>query len=102
MALHYVVTLNLWGNACPARYLCIKDPISSPKFVLTLGSPPSRPHWTANLLCKAPCTSRNLRIQQHKMSHPPLPTTTPAIVMNWVQRMGQILRQSKKVLQIVW
>ena len=31
-------------SACPARYLCIKYPISSPKLILTLGSPPSRPH----------------------------------------------------------
>ena len=31
-------------SACPARYLCIKYLISSPKFILTLGSPPSRPH----------------------------------------------------------
>ena len=46
--------------------------------------------------------SRNMRIQQHKMSLPPLPTTTLAIVMSWVQRMGQILRHSKNVLQIVW
>ena len=33
-----------WGNVCPAHYLCIKYPISRPKFVLTLGSPPSRLH----------------------------------------------------------
>ena len=32
-----------WGNVCPARYLCIKYPGSSPKFILTEGSPPSRP-----------------------------------------------------------
>ena len=31
-------------GTCPARYLCIKYLISSPKFILTLGSPPSRPH----------------------------------------------------------
>ena len=31
-------------GACPARHLCIKYPGSSPKFILTLGSPPSRPH----------------------------------------------------------
>ena len=31
-------------GACPACYLCIKYRISSPKFILTLGSPPSRPH----------------------------------------------------------
>ena len=31
-------------GACPARYLCIKYPGSSPKFILTLVSPPSRPH----------------------------------------------------------
>ena len=31
-------------GAPPARYLCIKYLISSPKFILTLGSPPSRPH----------------------------------------------------------
>ena len=31
-------------SACPAHYLCIKHLISSPKFILTLGSPPSRPH----------------------------------------------------------
>ena len=46
--------------------------------------------------------SRNMRIQQHKMSLPPLPTTTLAIVINRVQRMGQILRHGEKVLQIVW
>ena len=89
-------------GACPAHCLCIKYLISAPKCILTLGSPPSRPHWTANLPCKAPCITRNMRIQQHKMSLPPLPTTTLAIVMNWVQRMGQILRHGEKVLQIVW
>ena len=31
-------------SACPARYLCFKYLISSPKFILTWGSPPSRPH----------------------------------------------------------
>ena len=31
-------------GACPARYLCIKYLISSPRFILTLGSPPSRLH----------------------------------------------------------
>ena len=31
-------------GACPVRYLCIKFLISSPKFILTLESPPSRPH----------------------------------------------------------
>ena len=31
-------------GACPARHLCIKHPISSPKFVLTLGSPFSARH----------------------------------------------------------
>ena len=31
-----------------ARYLCIKYPGSSPKFILTWGSPPSRLHRTAN------------------------------------------------------
>ena len=36
------------------------------------------------------------------MSLPPLPTTTLAIVINWVQRMGQILRHGEKELQIVW
>ena len=40
--------------------------------------------------------SRNMRIQQHKMSLLPLPTTTLAIVINWVQRMGQILRHGEK------
>ena len=89
-------------GTCPARYLCIKYLISSPKFFLTLGSPPSRLHWTANLLRKTPCVSPNMRIQQHKMSLPPLPTTTLAIVINWVQGMGQIHRHGKKVLQIVW
>ena len=76
--------------------------ISSPRCILTLGSPPSRPHYTANLPCKAPCISRHMRIQQHKMSLPPLPTTTLAIVIHCVQRMGQILRHGEKVLQTVW
>ena len=31
-------------GACPAHYLCVKYLISSPKFILTLGSPPSRLH----------------------------------------------------------
>jgi hypothetical protein len=31
-------------GARPARYLCIKYLISCPRFILTLGSPPSRPH----------------------------------------------------------
>ena len=31
-------------GACPTRYLCIKYLISSPKYILTLGSPPSRLH----------------------------------------------------------
>ena len=42
-----------------------------------------------------------MRIQQQKLSLPPLPTTTLAIIINWVQMMGQILRHSEKVLQIV-
>ena len=87
---------------CPARYLCIKYPISSPKFIPTSGSSPSRPHWPANLPCKARCISRNMRIQQHKMPLPPLPTTDLAIIINWVQRMAHILRHGEKVLQIVW
>ena len=33
-----------WGNVCPARYLCIKYPVCSPRFILTQGSPPSRLH----------------------------------------------------------
>ena len=37
-----------------------------------------------------------MRLQQHKMSPPTLPTTTLAIVINWVQRMGQILRHGEK------
>ena len=37
-----------------------------------------------------------MRIQQHKMSLPPLPTTTPAIIINCVQRMGQVLRHDEK------
>ena len=90
------------AGACPVCYLCIQYLISSPKFILTLGIPPSRPHKTANLPCKAPCKSQNMRIQQHKMSLPPLPTTTLAIIINLVQRMGQILRHGEKVLQIVW
>ena len=36
------------------------------------------------------------------MSPPPLPTTTLAIIINWVQRMGQVPRHGEKVLQIVW
>ena len=31
-------------GARPACYLCIKYLISSPKFILTWGSPPRRPH----------------------------------------------------------
>ena len=56
------------SGARTVRYLCIKYPRSSPKFVLALGSPRSRLHWTANVSCKARYTSRNMRIQQHKMS----------------------------------
>ena len=33
---------------------------------------------------------------------PPLPTTTLAIIINRVQRMGQILRHGEKVHQSVW
>ena len=62
--------------------------------------------WGESLLkqfpYKARCISRNMRIQQHKMSLPPLPTSTLAIIINWVQRTGQILRHGEKVLQIVW
>ena len=36
------------------------------------------------------------------MSLPPLPTTTLAIIINRVQRMGQIPRHGEQVLQIVW
>ena len=35
------------------------------------------------------------------MSLPTLPNTTLAIIINWVQRMGQIPRHSEKILQIV-
>ena len=70
------------GSVCPARarraYFCIKYPIPSPRFLLTLGS-------------------RNMRIQQHKMSLPPLPTTkTLTIIINWGQRMGHILRHARR------
>ena len=41
--------------------------------------------------------SRKMRVQQHKMSLPPLPTTALAIIINWVQRMGQIPRHCEKV-----
>ena len=84
------------------RATFVKYLISRPKFILTLGSPPSRPHYTANLPCQARCISRNMRIQQRKMSLLPLPTTTLAIVINWVQRTDQILRHGEKVLQIIW
>ena len=91
--------LNLRGNlpgACPARYLCIKYLVSSPKFILTLGSPPNTPHWTANLLCKATCVSRNMTIQQHKMSLPPLPTTIPETgCKGWAKFLGMARRYSK-------
>ena len=43
-----------------------------------------------------------MRIQQHKISLPPVPTTTPTIVINCVQKMSQILRHGEKILQIVW
>ena len=36
--------LMLLVKLTPARYLYIKYLISSPKFILTLGSPPRRPH----------------------------------------------------------
>ena len=36
--------LECLPGACPAHYLCIKYPISSPKFILTQGSPTKRPH----------------------------------------------------------
>ena len=43
-----LVFARCWGECLPgarlARYLCIKYLISSPKAILTLGSPPSRPH----------------------------------------------------------
>ena len=93
-----------WGKclpgACPARYLCIKYLISSPRFILW--EVPQVDRTRPQILCKAPCISRNMRIQRHKMSLPPLPTTTLAIVIKWVQRMGQILGHGEKVLQIVW
>ena len=63
------------GNVCPARSLCIDYLISSPTFILTLGTGLQ--------------TFLAMRIQQHKMSLPPLPTTTLVIVINWGQRMGQ-------------
>ena len=76
--------------------------VSSPRLILTEGSPPSRPHWTANLPCKAPCISRNMRIQQHKTLLPPLPTTTLAIIINWVQRMGQKRREGTPDCLVRW
>ena len=39
------------GNVCPARYLHIKYPISSPKCILTWGSPPSRLDRKHSLQC---------------------------------------------------
>ena len=86
-------------GACPARYLCIKylaPSLSSPREV------PQVDRTRPQTFPASRCISRNMRIQQHKMSLPPLPTTTLAIVINWVQRMGQILRHGEKVLQIVW
>ena len=55
--------------------------------------------------------SRNLPmppLDNHPIGHAiwvslsPLPTTTLAIMINWVQRMGQNLRHGEKVLQTVW
>ena len=103
--------VNQQLNSCPASTTTMKNPIVWKKnqafwiWVINNTQKHARcAHGSSNtpLLCKAPCTSRNMRIQQHKMSLPPLPTTTLAIVMNWVQRMGQILRHGEKVLQIVW
>ena len=83
-------------GACPAHYLCIKSPGSSPKSILTSGSPPKTPHWNANLPCKARCISRNMRIQQHKMSIPPLHTTTLAIVINWSKGWARFLDTARR------
>ena len=49
---HFCALGDCLPGAHPARYLCIKHHGSSPKSVLTEGSPPSRPHWTANLPAK--------------------------------------------------
>ena len=38
------VAMQQRGNVCLARYLCIKYLFSCPRFILTLGCPPSRPH----------------------------------------------------------
>ena len=42
-------------GARPARYFSINYPDFSPRFTLSWRSPPSRPHCTAHLPCKARC-----------------------------------------------
>ena len=44
IAMHRGMFARCKPGACPARCLCNKYSISSPKFILTQGSPPSRPH----------------------------------------------------------
>ena len=50
---------GVWGECLPgarlARYFSIKYPDFSPRFTLSLRSPPSRPRWTAHLPSKARC-----------------------------------------------
>ena len=96
----------LRGNVCPAHARRATFVLCTLSLAPSLSSPWEVPQVDRTspqtFRAKHLAISRNMRIQQHKMSLPPLPTTTLAIVINRVQRMGQILRHGKKVLQIVW
>ena len=46
---------GIFARRVPSTLPLYKCPSSSPKFILTQGSLPSRPHWTTNLPCKARC-----------------------------------------------
>ena len=88
----------LRGNVCRARARRTTFVLS----ILSLAPSLSSPWEVPQVDRTRPCINQNVRIQQNKMSLPPVPTTTLAIVINWVQRMGQILRHGEKVLQNVW
>ena len=61
---------KLPGNVCPRRARRVTFGVSKLTLAPSLSAPREGPQIdrTANLLCKASCTSQNMRIQQHKIS----------------------------------
>ena len=77
---------KLRGNVCPAQYLCIEYPTLAP----SLSSPREVPQVDRTRPENLPCKARSK--YENSTTQYVTPTTTLAIIINWVQRTDQILR----------